>query len=140
MTDWLRDPRAERGEVKTFEAERAEKRGEHAEARTLYREAAEAFAPLALSVPASNPKTRTVLGVAAVVTYARAGSFGLAVDVGARLLAEDAALTPEGKIEILRLVEEYQGLMRLVSAKPESAHAASRTAAARDGVLTAVRS
>lgn len=110
MNPWMRDPRVARAEVDTFEAERAERRGDPATARMRYRDAGEALASVALSVQRDHPNTRSDLAIAAVASFARAGDFGRAVEFGRRVLAEAEALSEQGRIELARLVSEYASL------------------------------
>ena len=111
MNIWLRDARVEKAEIDAFEAERAERRGDLASARTRYREAAEAFAIVALGVPSDHPNTRTDLAIASVASFARAGDFGRAVELAHRMLAEGDALTEHGRRELLRLARDYEALL-----------------------------
>lgn len=111
MNRWMSDPRAEKGEVAAFEAERAERRGDFAQARARYHAAGEAFASVAAGVPPTHPNTRTDLAIAAVASFARAGDFGQAIEFARRMLAEGDALTEHGKAELLRLVQEYTVLL-----------------------------
>ncbi len=123
MNPWMRNPRVEKAEVDAFEAERAERRGDAAEARERYHAAADAFAAVALSVPAHYPNTRSDLAIAAVASSARAGDFGRAAELGRRVLAESDALTEYGRTELFRMMREYTVL---VVPKPGPAPASSR--------------
>lgn len=116
MNPWFQDRRVEQAEEDAFEAERAERRGDLAKARALYREAAEALASVALGVPADYPNTRSDLAIAAVASFARAGDFGASIELGRRMLAEADALTEHGRLELARLVSEYAALISLVLA------------------------
>jgi hypothetical protein len=128
----MRDRRVEQAEVDSFEAERAERRGDVAGARARHHAAADAFAAVALSVPADHPNTRSDLAIAAVASYARAGDFGRATELARRMLAESDALTEHGRHELARLMHEYAKLLP---------HAATGSAANRGGtVRAAVRS
>jgi hypothetical protein len=118
MNVWFRDPRIERAEVDAFEAERAERRGDFATARARHHAAAEAFASVALGVPADHPNTRSDLAIAAVASFARAGDFGRAIEFGQRVLAEGDALTEVGRTELRRLVREYADLVVRPSSPP----------------------
>ena len=132
MNEWMRDPRVAQAEVDAFQAERAERRGNPAEARTLYHQAAEHLAAVALRVPADHPNTRSDLAIAAVASFSRAGDFGRAIDFGRRMLAEGDALTPYGYGEIHRLVREYE---RVATLRPTlSVPAGSRSQTVRDQV------
>jgi hypothetical protein len=106
MNAWMNDPRVARAEVDAFEAERAERRGDLAAARARHHAAADAFAAVALSVPADHPNTRSDLAIAAVASYARAGDFGRATELARRALAESDALTERGRGELFRLMRE----------------------------------
>jgi hypothetical protein len=108
---WYRDPRAKDGELKAFDAERAERRNDPAAARALHHEAAEAFAAVALSVPADHPETRSTLAIAAVASFARAGDLGRAGEFGRRMLVETDALSERGRAELARLVKDYAELV-----------------------------
>lgn len=123
MNPWFEDPRTVAGEEKTLQAERAERRGNAAMAHDLYREAAEAFAAVAIGVPADHPNTRSDLAIAAVATFARAGDLGRAVDFATRILVEIDALSPYGKAELNRLRADYAALVAssVVRATPEPA-------------------
>lgn len=72
MNKWLDDPRAKDAELATFEAERAERRGDVDRACALYRQAALGWAAAAVGVPADHPNTRTVLEAAASAASAEA--------------------------------------------------------------------
>lgn len=111
MNVWLRDPRIERAEIDSFEAERAERRGDFSTARARHHAAAEAYAAVAIGVPADHPNTRTDLSIAAVASFARAGDFGRAIEFGRRVLAEYDALTTFGRTELRRLVLEYESIV-----------------------------
>lgn len=111
MNAWLSDARVEKGEAAAFRAEQSERQGNPASARTLYREAAEAFASVALSVPADHPNTRSDLAIAAVASFARSGDFGRALEFARRALAEVDALSEHGKAELSRIVDEYGALI-----------------------------
>jgi hypothetical protein len=111
MNPWMADPRVEKAEVDAFEAERAERRGDLANARALHHAAADAFAAVALGVPADHPNTRTDLAIAAVASYARAGDFGRAVELARRVLAEGDALGERGRRELTRLMRQYAMLL-----------------------------
>jgi hypothetical protein len=107
MNIWMQDPRVEKAEVDAFEAERAERRGDLAGARARYHAAADAFAAVALTVPADYPNTRSDLAIAAVASYARADDFGRAVELARRVLAESDALTEHGRSELEQLEGRY---------------------------------
>ena len=111
MNAWMNDPRVEKAEVDAFEAERAERRGDLAGARARHHAAADAFAAVALGVPADYPNTRSDLAIAAVASYARAGDFGRATELARRMLAESEALTEHGRGELSRLMREYTALL-----------------------------
>jgi hypothetical protein len=111
MNVWMNDPRIERAEVDAFQAERAERHGDRAKSRGLYHAAAEAFASVSLCVSSDHPNTRSDLAIAAVASYARAGDFGQAIELGQRILAEGDALTEYGRRELMRLVREYTRVM-----------------------------
>jgi hypothetical protein len=111
MNAWMKDPRVDKAAFEAFEAERAERRGDLAGARALHHAAADAFAAVALGVPADHPNTRSDLAVAAVASYARAGDFGRATELARRMLAESDALTEHGRGELLRLMREYALLL-----------------------------
>lgn len=111
MNVWMRDERVAKAEVDAFEAERAERRGDHGTARERYHDAAEGFASVALSVPSDHPNTRCHLAIAAVASFARAGDFGRAIEYGRRILVESDALTADGRQELGRLVSEYATLV-----------------------------
>lgn len=119
MNVWMQDPRTEKAEVDAFEAERAERHGDLAGARARYHAAADAFAAVALSVPADYPNTRSDLAIAAVASYARAGNFGRATELARRMLAESDALTEHGRGELARLMSEYSALLGPSSSRPE---------------------
>jgi len=106
MNVWMRDPRVEQAEVDAFEAERAERRGDLAVARSRHHAAADAFAAVAFGVPAAYPNTRSDLAIAAIASYARAGDFGRATELSRRVLAESDALTEHGRTELMRLMRE----------------------------------
>ena len=105
MNPWLSDPRVVRAEQDSFEAERAERRARWSQARSLYRQAADSFAAVALSVCPDHPNTRSDLAIAAVACYVRSGDTGAAVDFARRVLAE-AGVTAGGREELIRLVGE----------------------------------
>jgi hypothetical protein len=111
MNAWFKDHRVEKAEADAFEAERAERRGDASAARALYHEAAEAFASVALSVPADHPNTRSDLAIAAVASFARAGDFGRSIEFGRRVLAEGDAITEHGRVELAKLVYTYAALV-----------------------------
>lgn len=111
MNAWMKDPRVEKAAFDAFEAERAERRGDLAGARVLHHGAADAFAAVALGVPADYPNTRSDLAIAAVASYARAGDFGRAIEHARRMLAESDALTEHGRSELSRLMREYASLV-----------------------------
>lgn len=111
MNQWMRDSRVQKAEVDAFEAERAERRGDFAAARSLYHQAGEAFASVALGVPADHPNTRGDLAIAAVASLARAGDLGSATEVGRRMLVEADALTELARAELIRLVKAYDSLL-----------------------------
>lgn len=111
MNLWMSDARVKQGEVDAFEAERAERRGDLAAARSGYHDAGKAFASVAAAVPVSYPNTRTDLAIAAVASFARAGDFGRAIEFARRMLAEGDALTPPGRSELLRAVQQYATLL-----------------------------
>jgi hypothetical protein len=129
---WMQDPRVEKAEADAFEAERAERRGDLAGARARHHVAADAFAAVALGVPADYPNTRSDLAIAAVASYARAGDFGRAIELARRMLAEGDALTDHGRRELLRLVREYAAL--LARAPPHPGSGSNRGRAVRDEV------
>ncbi len=112
MNQWFHDPRTKAAQLKTLDAERAERR-RNPIARTMYREAAELFGSVAVGVPADHPNTRSDLAIAAVACFARSGDFGGAVDFANQMLAQFDALSPHGRSELARLAEEYA--KRLVS-------------------------
>jgi hypothetical protein len=118
MNLWMKHPRVDKASFDAFEAERAERRGSLAVARDRYREAAEGFAQIALTVPADYPNTRSDLAVAAVVSYGRAGDFGRAVELAGRMLAESPALNDYGRAELARLMREYSALIGPAKARP----------------------
>jgi hypothetical protein len=124
MNPWMKDPRVDKAALDAFEAERAERRGNLAIARDRYREAAEGFAQIALTVPVDYPNTRSDLAIAAVASYARAGDFGRAVELAGRMLAESDALTEYGRAELARLMHQYAALVS--SATPRPGPAANR--------------
>jgi hypothetical protein len=131
MNPWMKHPRVDKAAVDAFEAERAERRGNLAEARALHHAAADAFAAIALTVPADYPNTRSDLAIAAVASYARAGDFGRATELARRVLAESAALTEYGRDELLRMMREYTALL---VPPPARKHAANRGNTVRDEV------
>jgi hypothetical protein len=118
MNAWMNDPRIQKAEVDAFEAERAERRGDLAGARARHHAAADAFATVALGVPADYPNTRSDLAIAAVASYARAGDFGRATEIARRMLAESDALTDHGRGEIRRLMSEYTALLAPLPSGP----------------------
>lgn len=107
MNEWFRDQRSEVGEERSFQAERAERRGDLETAHKLYREAAEAFTGVALSVASDHPNTRSALGIAAVACHARSGNFNRAVEVAHQLLAQAGALSERGRAELSRMARDY---------------------------------
>ena len=111
MNVWMKDPRVDKAETDAFEAERAERRGDLAGARARHHEAADAFAAVALGVPADHPNTRSDLAIAAVASYARAGDLGRAIELARRMLAESSALTEYGRGELARLARDYAALL-----------------------------
>jgi hypothetical protein len=129
MNAWMKDPRVDKAAFDAFEAERAERRGDLAGARARYHTAADAFAAVALSVPADYPNTRSDLAIAAVASYARAGDIGQATEFARRVLAESDALTEHGRGELLRLMREYAALLAPATAQPKPPAFASREAA-----------
>jgi len=131
MNQWMRDPRAKKGEVEAFEAERAERRGDFAGARERYHHAGEAFASVAAGVPATYPNTRSDLAIAAVASFARAGDLGRAIEFARRMLAESDARTEYGRGELLRAVQEYATLLTPLARPPQ---ATGRGGAIRDEV------
>lgn len=108
------DPRAEQGEVKSREAERKERRGQFQLARSLYREAGDAFASVAISVPNGCPNMRSDLAIAAVACLGRGGDFGRAVELALRFLAEPGGLSKRGIAELSSMAEEYAALASAV--------------------------
>jgi hypothetical protein len=111
MNPWMKDPRVDQAALDSFEADRAERRGNLADARARHHAAADAFAAVALSVPADYPNTRSDLAIAAVASYARAGDFGRAAELARRVLAESDALTEYGRTELFRMMREYAALL-----------------------------
>jgi hypothetical protein len=131
MNAWFDDPRTKLAEGKTFEAERAERRGEFGAARALYAEAAELFSKVAISVAPDHPNTRSDLGIAAVACFARSLRFHLAVEFAERLLAEPDGLSPAGKHELEEMAAEY------ARRQPIERRPARRAMRMRDRVRTA---
>lgn len=113
---WFSDAHTKEGELKAFDAERAERRGNLPAARTLYSGAATAFQNVALRVPVDHPNTRADLTIAAVACFARAGDFGQAVDLANRMLAEPDGLSPYGRGELERMANDYS--RRLAATTP----------------------
>jgi hypothetical protein len=137
MNPWMMAPRTKSAESDVFLAERAERRGDTAEARARYNAAADAFAAVALSVPADHPRTRSDLAIAAVATYGRAGDFGRAAEFARRVLAESGALTEPGRRELLELLDEYTALQARAPVRAQAP--ASRSLALRDEVRRVAR-
>jgi hypothetical protein len=134
MNAWMKDPRVDQAAFDAFEAERAERRGDLADARARHHAAADAFAAVALTVPADYPNTRSDLAIAAVASYARAGDFGRATELSRRVLAESAALTEHGRAELSRMMREYLALLGPPGPPAGRKPAANRGSAVRDEV------
>ncbi len=118
MNRWMEDPRVAEAERLSFEAERAERRGESTLASEQYRSAGQRFRAVALSVPASHPRTRGDLAVAAVVCLARGTALAEALAAATRFLAEPDAMSEGARDELRRLASEY---VHSVSATPMTA-------------------
>jgi hypothetical protein len=137
MNPWMMDPRTEQADEDAFQADRAQRRGNLAEARARYQAAAKGFASVALSVPAELPNTRGDLAIAAVASYGRAGDFGMAAEIARRVLAESGALTEHGRQELWKLLREYTALQERAPVPAGSHglnHAASRSEMLREQV------
>ncbi len=108
---WFETLEARTASETAFQAELAENDDDAGKAKELYRKAAVAYTRLALAVTADHPQTRSALGVAAVACHARAGDFGVALDVARRLLAQSGALSQRGRTDLLRMVGNYTELI-----------------------------
>lgn len=103
MNHWD-DPRAARAETDSFEAERAERRGDRLRARDLYSLAGSLWAEVCFSVEADHPNTRSDLAIAAVACLLRGGRREDAIAFTQRVLAAPETLTEAGILELQRQI------------------------------------
>jgi hypothetical protein len=108
---WFRDARCKEGEAKAMAADDADRRNKRDLAMALHLEAAEAFASVAINVPADYPNTRSDLAIAAVVSFACADRYDLAVRFARRMLAQGGMLSPRGRGELSDMVVDYEPLV-----------------------------
>lgn len=101
----LTDPMRRDAEARVAEAERAWGEGDQQAARRLFREAAELEAKVAAAAPASLPRARSAIAVAAVALFHRANDLERAKQVAYGFLAQEDGLTPQGRLDLERLVE-----------------------------------
>ena len=114
IADPFNDERSRRAETLAFDAERAERRGDHETARRQYAEAADLDLQLALRI-VGLPQTRSVFAIEAVCLFARAGRYDLAIHAAQRLLAEQAELSPEGVNDLTDLLSRHRSIVAPLS-------------------------
>lgn len=105
MTSAFDDPRAQKSDELSFFADRALAHGEIARAMELFAEAAELETQLALGVPDTEPRVRSVLAISAVALWLKAGQFEKCERYAHQLLANDNSLTDQGRNDLRALLE-----------------------------------
>lgn len=128
MSGWFSNPRCKEGQAKSIAADEADRRGETDKAMALHLEAARAFASVAIVVPADYPNTRSDIAISAVVSFACADRYDLAVRFARRMLAQGGMLSPRGRGELAEMVEEYAPLVPKQAAVATDADTVSATA------------
>ena len=121
--DLLADPRLKEAESKAFDAERAERSGDHAQARSLYTAAAELDLLVVLD-GVHEPNNRSTIAEECVCLFARAGRYDRAIEAGERILAVSTSLTDDGVTTLRELLAEHR-LVDPRPAKPASKQSAS---------------
>ena len=97
--DMFDDPRSHEADDLSLQAELLERRGEHADARELYRRAAVLEEALARETPTASPRVRGVLAISAVSLWSAAGALPRAIGLADEFLG--APELPTGERESL---------------------------------------
>lgn len=138
MNDWFQDPRAELGEAKSRDAERAARRNRLDESYALYREAADAFTAVAVSVPLDHPNTRGDLAVAAVACFGRAREFDRAVEIAQHFISQPGGISKGAHRELTLMATDYANMPRITpvaaAAKPSRPHLRTMRSRGRNAV------
>lgn len=105
MSDFFDDPRRRQSEEHAFDAERAERAGDLAAARAKYAAAARLEQEVAMQVPASAARVRSVLAISAVALWLRGEAWGDAATAACAFLAQPDLLTPQGRTDLRVLLD-----------------------------------
>jgi len=105
MKSYFEDPRGRQSEALAQEAERAEREGQLARARELYLRAATLEEAVALEVPGTAPRVRSVLAVSAVALWLRAEAWSEAARAARAFLNEPDHLTEQVCADLRSLLD-----------------------------------
>lgn len=105
MTGSLQDARGQQSEALAFEAERAWKAGDQAQALSLFAQAADLEYQVARDVPGEQPRVRGVLAISAVVLWLDARRYDEAARSAGEFLARPEMLTEQARSDLQMLLE-----------------------------------
>ncbi len=105
MTGFLQDARGQQSEALAFEAERAWKAGDQAQALALFAQAAELEYQVAREVPGDQARVRGVLAISAVALWVDARRYDDAVRAACEFLARPEMLTEQARSDLQVLLE-----------------------------------
>lgn len=105
--DMFDDSRSHEADDLSLQAELLERRGEHVDARELYRRAAVLEEALARETPTASPRVRGVLAISAVSLWSAAGALPRAIGLADEFLGEPTLPTSERQ-SLAKLAEDLR--------------------------------